>query len=271
MDAFRAFRSTASRKAERSGGASHEWLFERAVRRASPRDDPDSCWGPFHSWPRSRSAVPGMTSRCSALFSCGATCPVDFFRPLFGRSKRGPRLRVDKSSLDSSRSYGLTDHPTLGFVHMSETAHLIEPTYYQNMNDKPYLLWVDCTGAAVVGVAVILLSGWLSELEGLPRNVILFTGVVNLLYGSFSFSLAVRKRRPMRWIKALVWANLAWTPVCVGSLSRFGRPSPIRRRASAGRRRVRRRACTSGVAAPRPARDGTRPARCCTRGRPSLI
>jgi len=89
------------------------------------------------------------------------------------------------------------------------------------MNDKPYLLWVDCTGAAVVGVAVILLSGWLSELEGVPRNVILFTGVVNLLYGSFSFSLAVRKRRPMRRIKALVWANLAWTPVCVGLVIAF--------------------------------------------------
>lgn len=89
------------------------------------------------------------------------------------------------------------------------------------MNLHKYLLWVDCIGAAVVGVTVILLSGWLSELEGLPRNVILFTGLVNLLYGSFSFSLAVRKRRPMRLIKALVWANLAWMPVCVGLVVAF--------------------------------------------------
>lgn len=89
------------------------------------------------------------------------------------------------------------------------------------MNYKQHLLWVDCVGAAVVGIAVILLSGWLSELEGLPRNVILFTGVVNLLYGSFSFSLAVRTHRPMRWIKTLVWANLAWMPVCVGWVVAF--------------------------------------------------
>jgi hypothetical protein len=84
------------------------------------------------------------------------------------------------------------------------------------LNLPKHLLWIDCIGAAVVGVAVLLLSGWLSELEGLPRNVILFTGIVNLLYGSFSFSLAIRARRPMRLINALVWANLAWMPVCVG-------------------------------------------------------
>ena len=78
------------------------------------------------------------------------------------------------------------------------------------------LLWVDCTAGAVVGVTVIAFSEWLSRLEGLPREVLLFTGVVNLLYASFSFSLAVRAVRPMRLIKLLVVANLAWVPVCLG-------------------------------------------------------
>ncbi len=83
------------------------------------------------------------------------------------------------------------------------------------------LLWVDCTGAALVGVTVIALSGWLSRLEGLPQDVLLFTAVVNLLYASYSFSLAVQAERPMRLIKLLVFANLAWVPVCLGLLAAF--------------------------------------------------
>jgi hypothetical protein len=83
------------------------------------------------------------------------------------------------------------------------------------------LLWVDCTGAALAGVTVIALSGWLSRLEGLPQGLLLFTGAVNLLYASYSFSLAVRPERPMRLIKLLVLANLAWVPVCLGLVAAF--------------------------------------------------
>jgi hypothetical protein len=83
------------------------------------------------------------------------------------------------------------------------------------------LLWVDCTGAALAGVTVIALSGWLSRLEGLPQDVLIFTGAVNLLYASYSFSLAVQAERSMRSIKLLVFANLAWVPVCLGLLVAF--------------------------------------------------
>ena len=78
------------------------------------------------------------------------------------------------------------------------------------------LLWVDCSAGAFVGVTVIALSHWLSPLEGLPRKVLLFTGVVNLLYAGYSFSLALRAERPMALIKLLVFGNLAWVPVCLG-------------------------------------------------------
>lgn len=77
------------------------------------------------------------------------------------------------------------------------------------------LLWIDCTGAAVVGVVVITVSGWLSRLEGLPQELLIFTGAVNLLYAFYSFSLAVRAERPMRLIKVLIFANLVWAPVCL--------------------------------------------------------
>lgn len=83
------------------------------------------------------------------------------------------------------------------------------------------LLWVDCAAGALVGAAVVALSGWLSRLEGLPHSVLLFTGVVNLVYASFSFSLAVRAVRPMPLIKLLVFANLAWVPVCLGLAFHF--------------------------------------------------
>lgn len=69
--------------------------------------------------------------------------------------------------------------------------------------------------------AVLALSGWLSRLEELPHEVLLFTGAVNVLYASYSFPLAVRPVRPMRLINLLVFANLAWVPVCLGLVAAF--------------------------------------------------
>lgn len=74
------------------------------------------------------------------------------------------------------------------------------------------LLWVDCIGAGFVGVTVIAISGQLSELEGLPQKVLLFTGAMNLLYGTYSFSLAIREIRPLPQIKLLVIANVVGRP-----------------------------------------------------------
>ena len=84
------------------------------------------------------------------------------------------------------------------------------------------LLWVDCIGGAVAGVAVLSLSAWLSELHGLPRGLLLFTGAVNLLYGGYSFSLARRARRPLVLLRVLAFANAAWACVCVGLVITFG-------------------------------------------------
>jgi len=84
-----------------------------------------------------------------------------------------------------------------------------------------HLLWIDCTGAAVAGVFVLAFSGWLSRLEGVPQEVLVFTGAVNLLYAGFSFSLAIRRVRPGRLLTGLVIANLAWAPVCIGLLIAF--------------------------------------------------
>lgn len=91
------------------------------------------------------------------------------------------------------------------------------------------LLWVDCIAGALAGVTMLILSGWLSSLYALPRELLLFNGAVNVLYASSSFSLAIRARRPGSLINLLVFANLAWAVVCLwlvrvftGSATWFG-------------------------------------------------
>jgi len=83
------------------------------------------------------------------------------------------------------------------------------------------LLWIDCTAGAVAAAAMFVLSSWLSRLYGLPRGVLLFMGAANLLYASYSFSLARRAARPMYLIKLLVYANATWVLVCFGLAMRF--------------------------------------------------
>ncbi|HYR10197.1 MAG TPA: hypothetical protein VEQ60_20655 [Longimicrobium sp.] len=83
------------------------------------------------------------------------------------------------------------------------------------------LLWVDCIAGALAGVAVLMLSGWLSGLYALPRELLLANGAVNVLYASYSFSLARRARRPGSLISLLVFANLAWAVVCLWLVSVF--------------------------------------------------
>lgn len=91
------------------------------------------------------------------------------------------------------------------------------------------LLWIDCIAGALAGVLVLMFSGWLSSLHALPRELLLLNGAVNLLYASYSFSLAVRATRPRSLIKVLVFANLSWALVCLclaavfaGSAAVFG-------------------------------------------------
>jgi hypothetical protein len=91
-----------------------------------------------------------------------------------------------------------------------------------------HLLWVDCTAGGVVGVLVLALSGWLSELYQLPLPVVLVMGAANLLYASYSFSLAVRKVRPMPLLVVLVVANGVWAVGCVVAAVVFaGTASPL--------------------------------------------
>lgn len=83
------------------------------------------------------------------------------------------------------------------------------------------LLWVDAGAAAAAGTAVLLLGGWLSDLYRLPHTLLTFIAAVNLLYASYSCSLALRRERSLPWVHALVAGNLAWAAACLAMAWRF--------------------------------------------------
>jgi hypothetical protein len=83
------------------------------------------------------------------------------------------------------------------------------------------LLWLDCSAAGVVGVAMLALSGPLAPRLGLPRAVLAAMALANLAYGASSFTLARQATAPRRHVRALVAANLAWTGVCVALAACF--------------------------------------------------
>lgn len=84
-----------------------------------------------------------------------------------------------------------------------------------------HLLWIDCTAAALAGGAVLLLWPWLARLYGLTPDWLVFIAIANLAYGSYSFSLALRRRRPLTLIILLVVANGAWALACVAMAVHF--------------------------------------------------
>lgn len=78
----------------------------------------------------------------------------------------------------------------------------------------PKLLWIDSLGALLVGVPVVLFRESIAVLHNLPLNTVVFLGVANLVYGCFSLSIAVRKKRSVSIISTLAIANILWAPIC---------------------------------------------------------
>lgn len=79
-----------------------------------------------------------------------------------------------------------------------------------------HLLWIDCIAGALAGVAMLLLVDWLAVLYGMPTGLLVFIGGANVLYTSYSFSLAIRRTRTSLMLNALIVANSLWALVCVG-------------------------------------------------------
>jgi len=87
------------------------------------------------------------------------------------------------------------------------------------MNERARaLLWLDSGAACAAGCFVVAFREWLAALHGFASSLVLFLGVANLAYASYSGSLALRAsldRTPSRFaIDALVIANSGWVAVC---------------------------------------------------------
>ena len=92
---------------------------------------------------------------------------------------------------------------------------------FKIMKIANHILWIDCTAAAFAGLIVLLAAQWLSQLYHLPKGIIVFMGCVNLLYASYSFTLANYKKRSMLLINILITANSIWVLVCLVMLWKF--------------------------------------------------
>jgi hypothetical protein len=83
---------------------------------------------------------------------------------------------------------------------------------------RDWILWIDCLGGLIVGLLVLLIHPFLSRIQGLPKLTIIFIGIANLAYGSYSQFVTTRKRRTIGLVKMLALANMAWLFVCLGIL-----------------------------------------------------
>lgn len=96
------------------------------------------------------------------------------------------------------------------------------------MNSRRKLLWFDGFAGLIAGSLMFLASGLLEQWYKLPRELLLFIGLVNVAYASYSLSLAARSVRAMKFIVLLVGANLFWSAVClVMAVAYFDVASPF--------------------------------------------
>lgn len=81
------------------------------------------------------------------------------------------------------------------------------------------ILWLDGGAGLVAGLVVLALREPVARLYGFPLRWVVFLGVMNLVYASYSGTLAVRAWRghaPARWaVDALAGSNALWAVVCV--------------------------------------------------------
>jgi len=77
------------------------------------------------------------------------------------------------------------------------------------------ILWLDGGVALLAGAFVLLTVDWLIDWYTLPRNLLLFIASANLLYGTYSLTLASYRKRNMYLLLLLVMANSIWSLNCL--------------------------------------------------------
>ena len=74
-----------------------------------------------------------------------------------------------------------------------------------------------------MGLLMFAASGWLRVLYGMTPVLYFSVATANVLYGSYSLSLAIRRHRPLPQLMLLSWANGAWGVVCVAIVMLYHR------------------------------------------------
>jgi len=80
------------------------------------------------------------------------------------------------------------------------------------------LLWLDGGAGCVVGLLVVTLREWLAAIYSFPLDLVLFFGLSNLAYSSYSTTLAVLAST-WRSASVLGLASVALEGIFVGSLA----------------------------------------------------
>ena len=83
------------------------------------------------------------------------------------------------------------------------------------MDLRNKIIWVDGLAALTVGFVVLLFYPMISGIYRVSEGVIIFIASANLLYGTYSFCLAMQKNKSIRSVQLLVIGNLLWSVVCV--------------------------------------------------------
>ncbi|MCU0755309.1 MAG: hypothetical protein MUE46_09325 [Xanthomonadales bacterium] len=88
------------------------------------------------------------------------------------------------------------------------------------------ILWVDCSGAILVGALLLVFADWLRPLFQFPPLLYFTIAAANGVYGTFSLVLASLPQRPLSLIATLAIANAFWGCAClIGAASMLGRAS----------------------------------------------
>lgn len=89
------------------------------------------------------------------------------------------------------------------------------------MDIRRKIIWVDCIAAISVGLIVLLFHSMVGAIYHIPEQTIIFIALSNLLYGAYSFSLAIQKARNIKHLQLLVFGNLFWALVCAGVVAQY--------------------------------------------------
>ena len=76
------------------------------------------------------------------------------------------------------------------------------------------ILHFDGSAGLIMGILLLGFVQWFSDIYSMPKNIILFLALANILYGIYALLLALRSERSTASVVTLSFANGLWAFVC---------------------------------------------------------